>query len=213
MTFSYRFAFVLPLIAIAVSGCGSGPRLDYRTTQNYETVTLRSAQVTARVQRLNEQAIEHIKQEQWDQAEALLKQALAADVMFGPAHNNLGRVYFAKRQLYLAAWEFQYAIRLMPHHVEPRNNLGLVFEAASQLQQAEDQYAAALDLAPQHPEVISNLVRVKVRQGDKSADLVSLLEKLVLLDDRERWNDWAHRQLIRLRASRSTPDVDPSDTR
>jgi hypothetical protein len=34
----------------------------------------------------------------------------------GPAHNNLGIVYYRRKKYYLAAWEFQYAARLMAYH-------------------------------------------------------------------------------------------------
>src|SRR5688500_5081391 len=61
-------------------------------------------------------------------AEELLKRVVAADVMFGPARNNLGVVYYHTNRLYLAACEFEIASRLMPHLPEPRNNLGLVLE-------------------------------------------------------------------------------------
>ena len=53
----------------------------------------------------------------YDAAEAALKAALTADVMFGPAHNNLGKVYFHKGELYLAAREFDYAMKLMPNTI------------------------------------------------------------------------------------------------
>jgi hypothetical protein len=32
----------------------------------------------------------------------------------GPAHNNLGIVYYRQKKYYLAAWEFQHAARLYP---------------------------------------------------------------------------------------------------
>ena len=45
-----------------------------------------------------------------EKAEKLLKQALTADIGYGPAHNNLGKVYYHRQNFYLAAWEFEYAI-------------------------------------------------------------------------------------------------------
>jgi hypothetical protein len=33
----------------------------------------------------------------------------------GPAHNNLGIVYYRQKKYYLAAWEFQYAAKLMAY--------------------------------------------------------------------------------------------------
>ena len=67
-----------------------------------------------RARAANEQAFELIEQGKYEQAEKLLKDAIAADVMFGPARNNLGLVYYHTNRLYQAAWEFQNAIKLMP---------------------------------------------------------------------------------------------------
>ncbi|MEM1070867.1 MAG: hypothetical protein AAGI63_18320 [Planctomycetota bacterium] len=118
---SVLFAPLLAVLVLAAAGCSSSGPDTYQTNTGYDTVTPQATRAAREAQRLNQQAIEQIQRENWEEAEALLKRALASDVMYGPAHNNLGRVYYAKGQLYLAAWEFQYAIRLMPHHVEPRN--------------------------------------------------------------------------------------------
>ena len=75
----------------------------------------------------NARAIALLEERDWEGAERALRAALAADVMHGPAHNNLGKVYYHQGKLYLAAWEFQYAAKLMPNQPEPKNNLGLVF--------------------------------------------------------------------------------------
>ena len=87
-----------PAAEPAYETVADGPGRDARTAEQHH----------ARAARL-------IAEGEWDQAEAALKAALAADVMYGPAHNNLGKVYFHQGKLYLAAWEFQYAAKLMPN--------------------------------------------------------------------------------------------------
>src|SRR4051812_18509394 len=78
----------------------------------------------------NNRAYQLIQEGKYDEAERILKQAIASDVMYGPARNNLGLVYYHRGRLYDAAWEFQNAAKLMPYQPAPRNNLGLVFEKA-----------------------------------------------------------------------------------
>ncbi len=108
---------------------------------------------------LTEQAMELIEQSKWPQAEALLQKAIEADVMFGQAHNNLGSVYVHENNLYQAAWEFQYAAKLMPYQPEPRSNLGLVMEEAGKLDEAVDSYDQAIKIDPDNPQFVGNAAR------------------------------------------------------
>src|SRR5690349_19015420 len=117
---------ILGILLLAVAGCQSHPVIS-TPTQNTEL---------ARVQ--NDAAYNLIRTGKYDAAEDILKNALAADVTYGPARNNLGLVYFHQHKLYPAAWEFENAIKLMPHQPEVRNNLGLVLEEAGKLREATD---------------------------------------------------------------------------
>ena len=87
----------------------------------------------------------HVRGEKFDfaHAEKYLRKAPAADVRFGPAHHSLGVLYFWQKKLYLAAWEFEYAARLMPDRYEPLNNLGLVYESVGKFAQAKSYYLLA----------------------------------------------------------------------
>src|SRR5215210_7405323 len=58
-------------------------------------------------------------------AEELLRLALAADLFYGPAHNDLGVLMLRKSLLFEAANEFEWARKLMPGHPDPRMNLAL----------------------------------------------------------------------------------------
>lgn len=143
----------------------------------------------------NAQAVGLIDGGKYEKAEAKLKEALIADVTFGPAHNNLGKIYYHQGRYYLAAWEFEYAARLMPHHPEPRNNLGLVFEKVGRLDEAVDHYAEVLALEPDNPQVLGNLVRARIRRGDKDEEIRELLNQVVIKDTRLDWRNWALRKL------------------
>jgi Flp pilus assembly protein TadD len=145
---------------------------------------------------LTEQAMEQIAQSKWPQAEALLQKAIEADVMFGQAHNNLGTVYVHENNLYQAAWEFQYAAKLMPYQPEPRSNMGLVLEEAGKLDEAVDSYDEALKIDPDNPQIVGNSARARVRRGDKDARVRELLGKVISADDRPDWVQWAREKLV-----------------
>jgi len=65
---------------------------------------------TVRAQELNARAADLIGSEPGE-AERLLREALGADLFFGPAHNNLGVLYLKEGKLYEAAGEFEWAHR------------------------------------------------------------------------------------------------------
>ncbi len=198
-----RLLLVTFLLTCAALGCASsrrGARAD----------ALGDGRDTSRARADNERAFALIEQGKYDQAEELLKRAVAADVMFGPARNNLGLVYYHTNRLYLAAWEFENASRLMPHHPEPRNNLGLVLERAGRLDPAADSYARARQIEPDNPEFLGNLARAKVRRGDRDAETQQLLEELVLKDPRPEWSHWARVNLLRIESTPTTASTSPS---
>jgi tetratricopeptide (TPR) repeat protein len=124
-----------------------------------------------------------------------LQKALVADVNYGPAHNNLGQLYFLQRKFYLAAWEFESATKLMPECPEPQNNLGLVFEEVGKFDEAINCYRTALSLQSNNPEIIGNLARTLVRQEQFDEETRGLLEGLVSMDTRPEWVAWAREQL------------------
>lgn len=185
------FAFVFALCLVGCQSTGS-PRDTYRTA---DQDPVRNAD-TAR--RLHNRALELIADGKAESAMATLRRALEADITFGPAHNNLGKLLFDQGKLYAAAWEFQYAIKLMPHQPEPKNNLGLVLERAGKLDDAIETYRKAVDLEPDNPVLIGNLARCKHRRGDKDNEQRRLLQELVMKDTRPDWRQWAQEQLRRL---------------
>ncbi len=195
------------LIATAMSCALFGTGCKSNTTKKvpgpYETIgkDIRRDTETARAE--NTKAVELITAGKYQEAEAILRRALEADVTFGPAHNNLGKVYFHRGEMYLAAWEFQYAANLMRDQPEPRNNLGLVFESVGKFDDAVTWYDAALREGPDNPQYLGNAARARIARGDRDAVVRELLEKLVMRDTRTDWVEWA-------RESLATMDIAPT---
>jgi Tfp pilus assembly protein PilF len=61
----------------------------------------------------NDEAARLLRRGDLTGAEREIRAAIAADPTFGPAHNNLGLIYFKQKKLYLAAQEFSDASGLM----------------------------------------------------------------------------------------------------
>ena len=140
-------------------------------------------------------------------AERAINRALIADINYGPAHNNLGKIYFLQGDYYLAAWEFEYAMRLMPNQVEPPYNLGMVYEAAGQLEKAVSYYESAYNMAPRNAEVIGNLARTRLALDESDPFVDKYLSDVVMHDTRQQWKAWA-RETIARRSSKQF--LDPS---
>jgi cytochrome c-type biogenesis protein CcmH len=198
-TSSLLFAIALLLLA----GCQDS---------NHLVVTAPAGPDTALARQLNDQAYSLIQKGKYADAEPFLKKAVEADVMFGPARNNLGLVYFHEQKLYPAAWEFQNAIKLMPYQPEPRNNLGLVMERAGKSAAAAEAFEAARKMEPDNPQYIGNLARVKIRGGDRSEETKALLQELVFKDSRPQWRDWAKMELLRFYARPIEPQFPTPST-
>jgi len=186
-----RWIALAGVALVLATGCGR----DAARTDVYRTRTDDPNRNTEKARAENGKAADLIEEANLEDAETALRAALAADLFFGPAHNNLGVVYFRQKAYYRAAWEFQYAAKLMPHSPEPRNNLGLVYEAVGQMGKAERWFDEALSLGPDNPELIGNLARVRVRSGRRDEGTRQVLQNLVLKDTRQEWVAWARQRL------------------
>jgi len=193
---------IVCLCLLSLTGCASNK--GHGDPAEYQTVGKDPRRDTDAAKADNLRAVQALAKNDYPHAETALKKALAEDIMFGPAHNNLGKVYFHQNKLYLAAWEFEYAAKLMPHVIEPKNNIGLVFEAAGKWDQAVQHYSDALTLEPENSELIANAARARLRRGDNNAEVRSLLSKLVMIDTRPEWVEWARRKLVLL------PPINPA---
>ncbi|MBX2851685.1 MAG: tetratricopeptide repeat protein [Phycisphaeraceae bacterium] len=186
-------ALLLSLGACSSSTKQIGPKKD-----GYRTIAAEIGRNTDQARTLTARAAVAIKEGRHDEAEQILRDALTQDVMYGPAHNNLGQLYYQQQRYYEAAWEFQYAIRLMPHQPIPRNNLGLVFEATGRLDEAAEQYGLAVAEEPDNPELLGNLARAQLRRGDRGPEVREILQQIVVKDTRTEWRKWAEEQLYLL---------------
>jgi len=201
-----RLAWILPAavaLAAAASGCHS--QRAAAPTPEYQTTATDPRRDTDTARRLNSEGVALAQQGKLEEAEKTLKQALAADMFFGPAHNNLGTVCYRQKKYYQAAWEFQYAAKLMPGKAEPKNNLGMVYETVGKLDEAAKSYEEALALEPDTPSIAGNLARVYVRANRTDDRTRQLLSDIVLKDTRPDWVTWAREQLAILGQSEATP--------
>ena len=130
-------------------------------------------------------------------AEALLREALAADLFYGPAHNNLGVLHLGRGELYEAAAEFEWARRLMPGHPDPRLNLGVALERAGRVDEAMGAYAAALELREGHLPAMQALARCQVRHGRADERTAGWLGEIAMRGD-DAWRAWAREQAVRM---------------
>jgi len=175
-------AWIFALALVACRSTGSGP---YSPTSE-------SVRDSVRAQELNARAADALATD-LDEAESLLRDALSADLFFGPAHNNLGVVYLKQGKLYEAAGEFEWARKLMPGHPDPRMNLALTLEQAGQTDQAIATYKTALEVWPGHIATVQALARLEVLTGRTGPDLDGWLAEIAMRGETMNWRAWAIR--------------------
>ena len=129
-----------------------------------------------------------------EQAEALLRQALTADLYHGPAHNNLGVIFLKAGKLYDASIEFEWARKLMPGHPDPRTNLAITLERAGRTSDAIDAYRAALEVAPEDICATQGIASAVLRAGRDDPALGRWLERIALAGESGGWREWARAQ-------------------
>jgi len=181
--------FVASLSLACLSGCQPANQTVHLTAD--------ASRDAAAARDKTDKAFDLIQRAQFAQAQPLLQEAIRLDPNHGPAHNNLGLVYYHDNRLYEAAWEFQTAVKLMPRQPQPHNNLGLVMESAGKLDDAEKSFVTANAIEADNPEYAGNLARLRLRQGKHDEDTRKLLELVVLKDRRPDWLDWARFNLSR----------------
>jgi Flp pilus assembly protein TadD len=136
-----------------------------------------------------------------ERAEALLREALTADLFQAKAHNNLGVLLLAKGDLYGAAHEFEWARKLLPGHPEPRVNLALTLERAGQVHEAEASYMSALEVYPGYMPAIQGAARLAIAEGRNAEELQRWLAEIAVGGESEAWRAWARRKAAELPAS------------
>ncbi|MBL8762588.1 MAG: tetratricopeptide repeat protein [Phycisphaerae bacterium] len=181
-------ALIVAPVAIAlISGCAHSHSASPYSGQSA------LARDSSRAEALNQQAADLIERDP-TRAESLLRDALAADLYHGAAHNNLGTLLLQQGKLYDAAAEFEWARKLLPGHPDPRHNLALTFELAGRYDDALATYAAALDVYPEHLPTIQAMVRLLVRVRKTNERTPTLLDTIALRGETKEWREWARAQ-------------------
>jgi Tfp pilus assembly protein PilF len=174
---------------LGAAGCASDPPVGPYAPPSAED------RDTSQAEKLNREAADLMASDS-DRAEALLREALTADLFFGPAHNNLGVLFLKQDKLYEAANEFEWAKKLLPGHPDPRVNLALVMERAGRNEEAFASYEAALEVWPNYLPAIQGLASLTLRTGDHDDPrLQGWLEEIGLRGEGE-WGEWARGKLV-----------------
>lgn len=182
----------IALLLIAVHGCSALRK----SSHPYATSISGPLRDTYGAQRLNGQGLKALEEDETEDAERCFRKAFEKDLFCASAHNNLGLLLLRSNKPYEAAWEFQFAAKLLPHSVEPRNNLGLVMEKVGQLDQAITHYENALHIDPNNVEVMGHLARAYVKSRRTSDDLKGFLKKISFQNPGGSWDKWARTQLL-----------------
>jgi Flp pilus assembly protein TadD len=189
---SGRLASAACIVLLSSLGCQSwntSPTEDFRPyAKNEKREPEKAAKLQSKAARL-------LQEGRYDEAEQELKVALAADLFNGEAHNNLGTIHFERKRYYQAAWEFQYAAKLMPNKAEPLNNIGMVMEEVGKLDDAAEYYEKAVTLEPDNIVATGNLARTYVRAGRRDKRTREVLSEVVLKASRPEWALWAKERL------------------
>ncbi|XVJ59525.1 MAG: hypothetical protein HEQ23_09005 [Tepidisphaera sp.] len=202
-------ALLVPFAALA--SCRSGPNTAYSPLEP-------ERRDTSKADALNQQAAA-LMAEDIEKAEKLLREALAADLYHGPAHNNLGVLFLKQNKLYEAAGEFEWARKLLPGHPDPRLNLSLTLESAGRYDQATDHVRTALQIHPGHIASLQQLARLELMHPDRPktamagspsggrtpearAELRANLSEIAMRGESDAWKDWARLQLVKLDGGR-----------
>lgn len=165
---------------------------------NYRTIQTEPLRDTDSAARANAEGLAHLDAGELYQAEQAFKQALEADIEYGPAHNHLGKVYFLKRDFYRAAHEFDKAGKLMPRVAAPQYNLGLTLMEAGQTDEAVEYFRKATTLEPGEVVYQADLARALLERGEQTEEVVALLRAVAARDERVAWRAWASHELARI---------------
>ena len=187
-----RIAMHLSIACVAafMGGCASPGRGPYQEIGD-------AARNTVLAESLTRRAVELMLQDE-RRAEELLREALTADVFFGPAHNNLGVLLLRGGDLAGAANEFSFAAKLLPDNPDPRVNLAMTFERAGRIDDAIGAYASVLETSPDHVPTMQALALCQVRHARRDAGTDRMLREVALRGENAQWREWARRELSRL---------------
>ncbi len=183
-------------ISIIVLACLTACSSSQKSSSPYATPSAESRD-PRKADQLNARAADLLQTKPLE-AERILREALAADLYHGPAHNNLGVLYLGQGKLYEAASEFEWARRLLPGHPDPRINLGAVYERAGRNDEALASYESALEVYPEHLQAMESLVKLQLRVSKTDELTGRRLSEIALRGETEQWREWARMQKARM---------------
>ena len=178
------------LAATALAGCAAPPTVRTEETGEPAPDTRRAAELNRRGAAAGPA-----------EAEALFRQAIAADSGYAPAYNNLGTVLLRRKRYAEAAEAFDTAARLRPESAEPRFNLGLLHHEIGRHREAMREYELALELDPGHLQAAENCAILYVRLGIQKERTRELLRGALLREERPALRKWMEEQIFRLEAA------------
>ena len=189
MNLNTKVHLLIPLMIFCISGCAPRSSSPYATPSSVDRNSIRAQELTQR-------AVE-LMDTKPDDAEMFLREALAADAWYGPAHNNLAVIHLRRGHYYEAANEFEWARKLMPGHPDPRMNLALTLEHAGRIDEALCTYETALEVYPGHIPTMQAIARLQIRHQRTNDHTSDLLEEIALSGETAQWREWAQHQITR----------------
>ena len=181
---------VAVLMVAAIAGCAAPDR-----SSPYSTAAAERRD-TSKAESLNREAADLLRSDP-KAAEVLLREALSADLFFGPAHNNLGIVHLDRGELYEAASEFEWARKLLPASADPRINLAITLERAGRAGDAMGAYKSALEVQPGSIAAMQGAAVLAVRAGKPEPQLDAWLKGIAMNGEGAAWREWAGRRHAR----------------
>ncbi len=176
------------IVAAAWTGCAQPhPPTEQERVQHLRADLL---QRRARATVLARQAGGKIEDNEYEEAQALLGQALGLDAYSFVAHVNLGVLYMRQDRYYQAAQSLQQASILEPDSALPYYNLGLLYEQTGRWQKACDQYELALERDAQLLPAIEQLAQCYMRLDRDPERVKDLLDQAARLEHRPEWLEW-----------------------
>jgi Flp pilus assembly protein TadD len=101
-----------------------------------------------------------------DEAEPLVRRAVAAAPANADAHNLLGTILDQRGQTQPAEREYVTALRLNPRSITARANLGVLLARTGRAEAAAQSFEAVLSAVPDHPQATINLALLYSDRGD-----------------------------------------------
>lgn len=120
-------------------------------------------------------------QDEYNQAEAYLKQAILVEPNQPLHYNNLGVVLNEMKHHTEARAHLEKALKIAPDYIDAKCNLGLALFHLNQLTEAAASFKKILSAQPDHTSALANLGLVRLTQHDY-ADAISLYQKAIAKD-------------------------------